>query len=284
MPAASDAAALVLLLRAGKRPWQQYSELVENNDVALSLLDEELGLLAREQLEPVQAELETWYQRGFQVLTVLDDGYPDNLRAVHDRPPLIFVAGTLHAHDARAVAVAGSRRASPQGVKGARGIARALVDADYTVVSGLAAGIDTAAHTAALDRNGRTIAVVGTGLARAYPPENAQLQGDIAKRGAVVSQFWPDAPPSRRTFPMRNAVISGLALATVVVEASENSGSRMQARLALAQGRPVLLPDFLLAEKWAHELAAHPGVHVVRSPGEVVLTVERLTAPGVLTA
>jgi DNA processing protein len=258
--------------------------LVENEGGAFNLLDEESGLLAREQLGPVDAELDTWQRRGFQVLTVLDDGYPDNLQAVHDRPPLIFVAGGLQPHDARAVAVVGSRRASPRGIKAAGGIAGGLVDAGYTVVSGLAAGIDTAAHTTALGRGGRTIAVLGTGLARAYPPENAQLQEAIAKGGAVVSQFWPDAPPSRRTFPMRNAVISGLALATVVVEASENSGSRLQARLALAQGRPVLLPDFLLTQQWAHQLAAHPGVHVVRSPADVVAVVERLTAPGMLTA
>jgi DNA processing protein len=107
-----------------------------------------------------------------------------------------------------------------------------LVDAGDTVVSGLAAGIDTAAHLGALDRAGRTLAVIGTGLRRAYPATNAPLQQRIADDAAVVSQFWPDAPPSKRTFPMRNVLMSGLARATVVIEASETSGARMQARLA----------------------------------------------------
>ncbi|MBV9048974.1 MAG: DNA-processing protein DprA, partial [Solirubrobacterales bacterium] len=159
-----------------------------------------------------------------------------------------------------------------------------LVDQGYTVVSGLAAGIDTAAHTAALARGGRTIAVIGTGLNRSYPPENAPLQRRLARESAVVSQFWPEAPPSRRSFPMRNAVMSGLTLGTVVVEASQTSGARMQGRLALAHGRTVFLVDALLEQQWAREFSNRPGTHVVRSGPEITAVVERLTSPGALIA
>jgi DNA processing protein len=150
------------------------------------------------------------------------------------------------------------------------------------VFSGLAAGIDTAAHTAALAQGGRTVAVIGTGINRVYPPQNAQLQRQIAGRGAVVSQFWPDAPPTRQSFPMRNAVMSGMTLASVVVEASNTSGARLQARLALAQGRSVFLLESVLAEEWARECAARPGAHVVHSPREITTIIERLTSPDTL--
>jgi DNA processing protein len=181
--------------------------------------------------------------------------------------------------------VVGARKATPQGLASAATIAQHLTDNGYTVVSGLAAGIDTAAHTAALARNGRTVAVIGTGLARCYPAQNAALQRRIAADCAVISQFWPDAPPSRRSFPMRNAVMSGFALATVVVEASDTSGARMQARLACAQGRPVfLLASLVQRQAWAKDYASRPGTHVVRQPEDITTILERLIAPGSLVA
>jgi DNA processing protein len=288
----SEAAALVVLLRSGRRPWPAYAELVEDAGSALAVLErqatdsDEQPSLFHEPHEPLvkaaEDEVATWEASGMRLLTVLDPDYPDNLRAVHDRPPLIFVAGRLEPSDARSIAVVGARRASPSGLRRARAIAEHLVEHGYTVVSGLAAGIDTAAHTAALARDGRTVAVIGTGLRRNYPPENGQLQQRIAARFAVVSQFWPDAPPSRRSFPMRNAVMSGLTLATVVVEASHTSGSRMQTRIALAHGRPVFLPRSLLGHAWARELSARPGTHVVDSPAEITATVQRLTSTSAL--
>jgi DNA processing protein len=283
----SESAALVALLRGGKRPWQQYSDVVEAAESALAVLRQEQGLLADDaaddELASAERDLDRWRAKGIRPLTVLDPGYPENLRGVHDRPPLIFVAGRLEPGDARSVAVVGARAASDRGRQATRRIAEHLVGAGYTVVSGLAEGIDTAAHTAALERDGRTVAVIGTGLERCYPPQNESLQRTIATRGAVVSQFWPDAPPSRRSFPMRNAVMSGLTLASVIVEAAHTSGSRMQARLALAQGRPVLLVHSLLSQPWARELAGRPGTHVVRTPGEVTSIVERLTSASALT-
>jgi DNA processing protein len=297
----TQAAALVALLRTGGRPWSRYADLVEEAGSALAVLERELAGAdggedgaqrlfvadseAPADLEAIALEIEAWEREGMQLLTVLDDGYPENLRSVHDRPPFVLVAGALEPRDARSVAVVGTRRASERGRERARAIAAQLVDAGFTVVSGLAAGIDTAAHRAALDRGGRTVAVLGTGLRRSYPPENAALQRRIARECAVISQFWPGAPPTKRSFPMRNATMSGVALATVVVEASHTSGARMQARLALEHGRPVLLLESLLDEhEWAREQARRPGTHVVRTPDEIAGLVDRLTAPGALVA
>jgi DNA processing protein len=296
----SETAALVALLRTGTRPWAEYADLVEQRGSAkavlrdkrtepdraqASLLDDgearerDAGTLAR-----ADADLARWAREGMRVLTVLDEDYPENLRSVHDRPPLIFVAGRLTPGDSRSIAVVGARKATPGGLARARNIAEHLVERGYTVVSGLAAGIDTAAHTAALAAGGRTVAVIGTGLRRSYPPENTALQRRLAREFAVLSQFWPDAPPTRRSFPMRNATMSGLTLATVVVEASHTSGSRMQARLALEHGRPVFLLESLLDQEWARDHARRPGAQVVRTPEEITEAVERLTSSDALLA
>jgi DNA processing protein len=286
MAPTNESAALIVLLRTGKRPWQQYAELVEAAGSALAILNQERdgqeSLFEPDDTSAVKAEIERWQADGMRLLTVLDRDYPDNLRTVHDRPPLIFVAGSLLPADARSIAVVGARNATPRGLAAAAAIADHLIGCGYTIVSGLASGIDTTVHSAALARGARTVAVIGTGLRRTYPPENARLQRRIISEGAVISQFWPDAPPSRRTFPMRNAVISGLSLASVVVEASDTSGSRMQARLALAHGRPVFLPHSLIEQQWARELAKRPGAHVFRSPSEISTAVERLTASSAL--
>jgi DNA processing protein len=294
MDAVTESAALVVLLRSGRHPWQLYADLVEDAGSAAEVLEDELAGEAGqaslfseqppERLEDVAAEIARWRADGMELLTVLDEGYPDNLRAVHDRPPLIFVAGRLVPADTRSIAVVGARAASAHGVGTARAIAQHLVDHGYTVVSGLATGIDTGAHAGALARGGRTVAVIGTGLRRSYPPQNAGLQRRIAAACAVISQFWPDAPPTRRSFPMRNAVMSGFTLATVVVEASQQSGSRMQARLALEHGRPVFLLESLLGQQWARDCARRPGTHVIRSPAEITTIVERLTSTGALVA
>jgi DNA processing protein len=288
MSSARESAALVALLRLDRRPWHEYAEAVERADSALAVLEAELAdeggqaTLLPEAPEPVlaqaAADVDAWRADGLELLSVLDGAYPQNLRTVHDRPPLLFVAGALTPRDARSVAVVGARRASRGGRGAAASIAEALTRAGYVVVSGLAAGIDTAAHQAALAAGGRTVAVIGTGLRHSYPPENAGLQREIAAAGAVVSQFWPDAPPTRTSFPLRNAVMSGLALGTVVVEASSRSGARVQARLALAHGRPVFLWRALLDEPWAQEFARRPGVYVVDDAAQVVQTVERLDA------
>jgi DNA processing protein len=274
----ADVAALIALLRAGSRPPAHYADLMAQGRTAIDLLEEEQGLLARQLASDAGTDLVRWREQGLNLLTPFDQEYPENLRAVHDRPPLIFVRGALTAGDERAVAVIGSRQASAAGVARARAITGELIAHGFTVVSGLALGIDTAAHTAALEGNARTLAVIGTGVNRCYPAENASLQRRIASSGAVISQFWPDDGPRRENFPLRNALMSGLSLATVIVEASHRSGARIQARCALAHGRPVLLTHSLLDQPWAGQLADRSGVHVVRSPAEVVEVVEQVSS------
>ncbi len=298
MASPSDSVALVALLRAGRRPWPEYSELVERAGSARSVLEQELERGGERQrqlfggdrepapeelLEQAEEDVQRWQQQGLRLLSVLDAEYPVNLRSVHDRPPLMFLAGKLRSTDRRSLAVIGSRRASAAGIELAGVISTHLAALDYTVVSGLAAGIDTAAHRAALTSGGRTLAVIGTGLRRCYPPENAQLQRTIARQGAVLSQFWPDAPPSKRSFPLRNTVMSGVTLGSVIVEASATSGARVQARAALAHGRPVFLLGSLLSQTWACELARRPGTHVVDSPTDITALAEHLSSTGALT-
>lgn len=293
-----ETAGLIALVRRGGRAWHQIAELVEARGSAVAVLrDPALAdgtaptLFSDDEIEhqvpnlhAIVDELRQWDAEGISIVTVLDDEYPANLRTIHNRPPFIFVSGSLTPDDERSVAVVGTRRASDAGVRRARDVAGGLVAAGYTVVSGLADGIDTAAHLAALEHGGRTVAVIGTGLRRAYPAKNAPLQQQIADEAAVVSQFWPGAPPTKTSFPMRNIVMSGLARATVVVEASQTSGARMQARFALEHGRPLFLVESLLEHEWARQYAERPGAYVVRSADEVVDRVERLVVPDVLTA
>lgn len=292
---------MVALLRTGGRPWVEYAEIVEELGSATAALEQavqqEIAPGGQTSLLPSDSpsadtlkaqaatDLSRWDAQGMRLVTVLDPDYPPNLKAVHDRPPILFIAGRITSRDAKAVAVVGARKATEAGLGQATRIAEHLAQTGYTVVSGLAAGIDTAAHAAALDNNGRTLAVIGTGLMRTYPPQNHALQRRIAEQAAVISQFWPDAPPTKRSFPMRNAVMSGIALATVVVEASETSGARTQARLALAHGRPVFLTNSLVERQpWAQQLAQRPGTHVIHRPAEITDALERLISPGSLVA
>jgi DNA processing protein len=169
-----------------------------------------------------------------------DAEYPALLLAVPTAPATLHVRGALLEGDTLAVAVVGSRRATPYGLTVAETLAADLAARGVTIVSGLARGIDTAAHRGALRVGGRTIAVLGSGVDVVYPPENARLATEIAERGALVSQFALGMPPLPHHFPTRNAVIAGLSLAVVVVEAAERSGSLITARLAAELGREVL--------------------------------------------
>jgi DNA processing protein len=289
MSPARERAALVALLRLNRRPWSAYATAVASAGSALSVLEDELEgadgqislLLSGTEalIDAATVEIAGWDDEGFRLFTVLDESYPPNLLTVHDRPPLVLVSGSLAERDSRSIAVIGARHATSGGLAQAATVAHALVGAGYVVVSGLAAGVDAAAHRAALAAGGRTVAVIGNGLRHAYPGENATLQREIATQAAVVSQFWPETPPSRDTFPMRNAVMSGFALGTVVVEASHRSGARLQARLALAHGRPVFLLAGVLAQTWAQEMARRPGVHVVNGPEPIIATIQRLHGP-----
>jgi len=169
-----------------------------------------------------------------------DAEYPAALRELPDAPETLHVRGRLDAEDALAVAVVGSRRATPYGLEVAETLAADLAARGITIVSGLARGIDSAAHRGALRVGGRTLAVLGTGVDVVYPPENRRLAEEIVERGALVSQFAPGMPPLPQNFPTRNRVIAAISLAVVVVEAAERSGSLITARLGAELGREVL--------------------------------------------
>ena len=220
-----------------------------------------------------------WRAAGLGFHTFRDDSYPAQLREIQQLPPMLFSRGALRPGET-AVSVVGSRRASETGLAWARQLAKALAAADIAVLSGLAAGIDTAAHTAALDAGGRTVAVLGTGINQTYPATNRALQERIARDSLVLSQFWPDAPPTKKSFPLRNATMSGYGRATVIVEAGEHSGARIQARVGVEHGRPVLLTDSVAgSNEWARALQQRPGVHVVSSVDEVLRFVADLPGP-----
>ncbi len=229
-----------------------------------------------EALESGTQDMDRWANEGSRLVTILDSDYPVRLRGIHQAPPILFARGTLIADDS-AVSVVGSRKASDRGLAIATDVAHGLVSRGVTVVAGLALGIDTAAHRAALAVGGRTVAIIGTGINNAYPAENRDLQEEIASRGLLLSQFWPDAPPQRQSFLMRNATMSGYGLATVVVEAGEHSGARAQARMAVEHGRPVILTDMVVERnEWAQALVDRPGIHVASSLRSVLDVVDRL--------
>ena len=283
-------AATVALARTVGLDAPGLADRLHTNDPRTTLADE-LGAqssLFPEDPEPRLAkardQLATWERHGYRLLTVRDDDYPGALQLVHDRPPLLWVAGDpqLITHTP-AIAVVGTRQPSDEGRARAEQFATALVSGGFVVLSGLAAGIDTVAHRATLRAGGRTVAVVGTGLDHVHPPQNEVLQAELARDHAVVSPFWPEDGPAAERFRRRNAVMSGLGLGTVIIEASVRSGTRVQARHALAHGRPVFLCRSLLTQSWAAELSQKPGVHVVDTAADVTEIVSHSLDPAPLT-
>ena len=278
------AAAEVLCHSLSGPPSHRFAELIEAGalDDLAPLAPEDrawfeagLAQVSRERLRHWERELDRLAERGIRMVDTIDADFPVNLRMIHDRPPFLMVRGDLAAGDDRAIAVVGTRRAGDEGRHAAYEIARQLADRGVTVVSGLAEGIDTAAHSGALSVGGRTIAVFGTGIEVVFPAKNRLLADAIARSGACVSQFWPSMRGARWTFPVRNVVTSGLALGTVVVEAGETSGARLQAEAALRHGKRVFLLDQLVrSQPWARAVAARPDVAAVDSVDQVVDAVE----------
>jgi DNA processing protein len=176
---------------------------------------------------------------GVRLVSFEDAEYPGNLREIPDPPPVLFVRGRIDPEDQRAIAVIGSRKASAYGTSVCGRLVRALVAHGFSIVSGMAKGVDTAAHWAALDCDGRTLAVLGTGVDVVYPKANKRLFETILDRGALLSEFLPGTEPFAKNFPRRNRIISGMALGVLVVEAAERSGTMITVRTALEQGREV---------------------------------------------
>jgi DNA processing protein len=186
------------------------------------------------------AELARIEEAGVQVLTAGAENYPALLRTIHDPPIVLYVRGELKAIDARAIGVVGSRQTTYYGLETAKKLSYQLAYAGLTVFSGLARGIDTAAHQGALAAKGRTVAVLGCGLSQVYPPENFELAEKIADgAGAVISEFAMTVRPDKQTFPMRNRIISGCSLGLLVIEAGVHSGALISATQAGEQGRSV---------------------------------------------
>ncbi len=221
-----------------------------------------------------------WIEQGLRqvdrlkgtVVTCLDRRYPERLKAIPDPPLLLYLTGNLDPKDDLAIAVVGARRATAGGRVATETLCRDLATAGFTIVSGLARGIDAAAHRGALDANGRTIAVMGCGIEKTYPPEHEKLRLEIEAQGAVISELPIGAAPHSYHFPRRNRIISGLCLGVVVTEATMQSGSLITARLALDQGREVFaVPGSIHAEnsRGPHSLIKQ-GAKLVESAEDVL--------------
>jgi len=188
--------------------------------------------------EIVKKDFDLVMKKGYQIVTMSDPAYPSLLLQIPDPPPFLYVLGNL-CNSIKNIAVVGSRNATSYGISITKRLCEELAALDFTIVSGMAVGIDTAAHTGALIGKGKTIAVLGSGLERIYPHKNLKLFHKIAEKGAVISEFPLLEEPEPHNFPIRNRIISGISLGTVIVEATQKSGSLITARLAAEQGREV---------------------------------------------
>lgn len=194
----------------------------------------------------IESELKAIERGRIEVRNLLDPSYPIRLKMIGDPPSLLYITGTLTEEDELAVAIVGARQATASGRAMTEELSRDLAEAGMTVVSGLARGVDAAAHRGALAAQGRTIAVLGCGIDQTYPPEHERLRKHIEERGAILSEAPMGAPPRSHHFPRRNRIISGLSLGVVVTEAAINSGSLITARCAAEQGREVFaVPGFV---------------------------------------
>ncbi|MDR4506708.1 MAG: DNA-processing protein DprA [Candidatus Brocadiaceae bacterium] len=187
----------------------------------------------------IEGEIKLAGKNNVQIIPYTSDRYPKHLNAIYDPPLILYVKGAIRETDLVALAIVGSRRCSYYGLSQAERFSRLLVQKGFCIVSGMARGIDTAAHQGAISSKGRTIAVLGSGLGTIYPRENIELSEQIALHGALVSEFPMNTPPDFRNFPPRNRLISGLSLGVVVIESSLKSGSLITARWALEQGKEV---------------------------------------------
>jgi DNA processing protein len=193
---------------------------------------------ARPTIDP-DAEMDKLRRAGVQAFCWKDDAYPPRLKEIDDRPPVLYVRGELRPEDEWAVAVVGTRRATPYGRQAAEHFAADLVHHKITVVSGLARGIDAIAHRAAISGSGRTLAVLACGLDLVYPPEHAKLAQEISEHGALISDYPLGTQPRSEYFPRRNRILSAVSLGVLVVEGDVDSGALITARLALDQNREV---------------------------------------------
>jgi DNA processing protein len=248
---------------------------VGTDDIDAAWLTKGLDGITPDRTEYWLSSIDRFEENRITVHTVADELYPRNLRLVNDQPPLLFMKGSVIDADEKAMAVVGTRNPTPEGEQAAKTLAAQLAERGVTVVSGLARGIDTAAHQAALAAGGRTLAVFGTGIGSVSPVGNRALASRIEASGACLSQFWPAQSGAPWTFPIRNIVTSGLSLGTVVVEAGVTSGARLQAQDALRHGKRLFLLRRLVSTfPWAQAMVDRPGVTVVKKVDEVIEAIE----------
>jgi len=283
MESVETLAAVLAVMRAKKRGLSRPDRvrmLLDSGDPG-GVLAELTGpaLLDDPVLERARRDVEQWIEQGMRLVSVLSGAYPVRLREVREAPALLYYQGDLTPDD-QGVCVVGSRDADDDALQVARYVSTALVRAGLTVVSGLAAGIDAAAHAAALKASGRTVAVMGTGLERTYPRANARLRADIVESGGLVmTQFEPGATVRRASFPMRNAVMSGYGVTTFVVTAGEHSGTRTQATRAVEHGRGVILARRVAEHtSWGREMARTDRALVADRTDDILAQVHDLQA------
>ena len=258
--------------------WQAPVDALQAAGLSLKLALRVEQMRTDADLDRILAQAEA---QGIEILTWDDEFYPPRLKEIDQPPPVLYMRGTLTAEDSWAVAVVGTRRISAYGRQVAEELASFLAANGVTVISGLARGVDAVAHQSALKAGGRTIAVMGCGVDRIYPPEHAQLAGKIMACGALISDYPPGTPPDASNFPPRNRIISALSMATVVVEAGETSGALITAQFAIDQGREVFaVPGNILApqSKGTNRLIAQ-GAHPLLSVRDLldVLNLTRVT-------
>ncbi len=227
---------------------------------------------AHRQRADLEKALEQIARLQLTVITLEDARYPEPLRAIADPPPVLYLRGNYSEKDTLAIALVGTRDATPYGRRVAQQLAGELGRVGFTIVSGLAEGIDTAAHRGALKAGARTIAVIGSGFARLYPQSNQKLLEEIVSNGCAMTEFAPEVAPERWTFPQRNRIISGLSRGVVVVEAPAESGALITARWALEQNREVFaVPGsiFSEAQRGCHKLIKD-GAKLVESVTDIL--------------
>ena len=251
------------VLAAGKSELQQVSGI--GPKIAARIV------AAREEID-VEAELELAAANEIDVLVEADDNYPKLLRQIHDPPGVLFRRGSSSPQDEMAVAIVGTRHATRYGLAQAERLAGSLARTGFTVVSGLARGIDAAAHRGAIAAGGRTIAVLASGLFNIYPPEHERLADEVAASGSLVSEAPPRMIPLSGAFPQRNRIISGLTLGTIVIEAAVRSGALITARHAYEQGREVFAVPGPVDSRMSHGCHAllKDGAKLVESIDDVL--------------
>lgn len=248
--------------------WNAPVEQLQEAGLSPRLAESAVNLRAKVDLEKIWNQIE---KQGISVLTWDDELYPPRLKEIEQPPPVLYARGEITLDDHYAVAIVGTRRVTPYGRQIAEDLAAFLAGQGITVVSGLARGVDAVAHSAALKAGGRTIAVLGSGVDKIYPPEHLQIAEKMMKQGAVVSDYAVGTPPESANFPPRNRIIAGLSMATVVVEAGETSGALITAEFAAEQGREVFaVPGSILApqSKGANKLIQQ-GAHPLLSPQDL---------------